>query len=118
LLVSPHIDYARGGPVYAHVWKLTLTRQHYATPFGVLPTAREVVETLAGAMGAETAFAGELYHSRAFWSVQWGWQTNETKTTLRGRAMRLTGNGLPGLSARDVSLLRSLGCTCFPLRET
>jgi len=86
-LVSPHIDYARGGPVYARVWKraaemvraadlvvllgtdhfgedgrLTLTRQHYATPFGVLPTAREVVETLAGATGAETAFAGELYH--------------------------------------------------------
>jgi len=95
-LVCPHIDYARGGPVYARVWKraaemvkaaelvvllgtdhfggdgrLTLTRQHYATPFGVLPTAREVVETLAGAMGAETAlraepqgeaFADELHH--------------------------------------------------------
>ena len=86
-LVSPHIDYARGWSVYARVWKraaemvkaadlvvllgtdhfgedgqLTLTRQHYATPFGVLPTARGVVETLAGAMGAETAFAGELYH--------------------------------------------------------
>ncbi len=86
-LVSPHIDYARGWSVYARVWKraaemvkaadlvvllgsdhfgedgrLTLTRQHYATPFGVLPTARGVVETLAEAMGAETAFAGELYH--------------------------------------------------------
>jgi AmmeMemoRadiSam system protein B len=86
-LVSPHIEYARGGPVYARVWKraaemvraaelvvllgtdhfgedgrLTLTHQHYATPFGILPTARGVVETLAGAMGAETAFAGELYH--------------------------------------------------------
>jgi len=86
-LVSPHIDYARGGPVYARVWKraqeavkaadlavllgtdhfgedggLTLTRQHYSTPFGVLPTAREVVDALAGALGAEAAFAGELYH--------------------------------------------------------
>ncbi|MDY6997743.1 MAG: AmmeMemoRadiSam system protein B [Actinomycetota bacterium] len=86
-LVSPHIDYARGGPVYAHVWKraadavraadlaillgtdhfgenggLTLTRQHYSTPFGVLPTAREVVGALADAIGAEAAFADELYH--------------------------------------------------------
>ncbi len=86
-LVSPHIDYARGGPVYARVWKraaevvkaaelvvllgtdhfgedgrLTLTRQHYSTPFGVLPTAHEVVDALAGAIGAEAAFADELYH--------------------------------------------------------
>ena len=85
--MSPHIDYARGGPVYARVWKraaemvkaadlavvlgtdhfgedgqLTLTRQHYATPFGTLPTAREVVDALAEAMGVETAFAGELRH--------------------------------------------------------
>jgi AmmeMemoRadiSam system protein B len=86
-LVSPHIDYARGGPVYAQVWKraaemareaelvvllgtdhfgadggLTLTRQHYSTPFGVLPTAREVVDALVDAIGAEAAFVGELYH--------------------------------------------------------
>jgi len=85
-LICPHIDYARGGPVYAAVWKratemvkaadlvvllgtdhfgdgqLTLTRQHYGTPFGVLPTAQEVVETLAGGLGAEMAFADELYH--------------------------------------------------------
>ena len=86
-LVSPHIDYARGGPVYAHVWKraeemvkaaelvvllgtdhfgedgrLTLTRQHYSTPFGVLPTARDAVDALAGAVGPETAFADELHH--------------------------------------------------------
>jgi len=86
-LVSPHIDYARGGTVYAHVWKraadmvkaadlvvllgtdhygedgrLTLTRQHYGTPFGVLPTAQEVVDTLAQAMGQDEAFAGELLH--------------------------------------------------------
>jgi AmmeMemoRadiSam system protein B len=86
-LVSPHIDLARGGAVYARVWKraadlvqaadlavvlgtdhygedkqLTLTRQHYATPYGVLPTARDVVEALAQAMGTEAAFAGELDH--------------------------------------------------------
>ncbi len=86
-LVSPHIDYARGGPVYAAVWKraaamaraadlvvllgtdhkgevgqITLTRQHYATPFGVLPTAREIVDALAQALGAGAAFDGELRH--------------------------------------------------------
>ena len=86
-LVSPHIDYGRGGPVYAQVWKrarelvqeaelvvllgtdhfgadgaLTLTRQHYATPFGILPTSRPVVDALAGAMGEEIAFADELHH--------------------------------------------------------
>lgn len=86
-LVSPHIDYARGGSVYARVWKraaemaraaevvvllgtdhysegnlLTLTQQNYATPFGVLPTARDIVETVAQAVGPETAFAGELHH--------------------------------------------------------
>jgi len=85
-LVSPHIDYLRGGTVYAHVWKraedmiraadlvilfgtdhygddfLTLTRQHYATPFGVLPTARDVVDALAEALGESAAFAGELRH--------------------------------------------------------
>jgi len=86
-LVSPHIDYARGGLVYASVWKraaetvkaaelvvllgtdhfggdgsLTLTRQHYATPFGVLPTEQEIVDALAQAMGPEAAFADELHH--------------------------------------------------------
>jgi AmmeMemoRadiSam system protein B len=86
-IVSPHIDYARGGPVYARVWKraeeavkavdlvvllgtdhigedgvLTLTRQHYRTPFGVLPTACDVVDVLADAVGAEAAFADELHH--------------------------------------------------------
>ncbi len=85
-LISPHIDYARGGPVYAAVWKravdavrradvvvllgtdhygdalVTLTRQHYSTPFGVLPTAQDVVDALAEAIGEDEAFAEELYH--------------------------------------------------------
>lgn len=86
-LICPHIDYARGGPTYARVWKraaemveaadlvimlgtdhfgtdgrLTLTRQHYSTPFGVLPTEIEVVEALAGAMGHDEAFGEELHH--------------------------------------------------------
>jgi len=86
-LVSPHIDYQRGGPIYAQVWDkaaeavreaeiaiifgtdhisgqegLTLTRQHYATPWGVLPTAHHVVEAMAQAMGDEVAFRHELHH--------------------------------------------------------
>jgi AmmeMemoRadiSam system protein B len=86
-VISPHIDYARGGPVYARVWKaaeksargadlvvvfgtdhyggdeaITLTRQNYATPFGVLPTARSVVDALADALGEDAAFEGEFRH--------------------------------------------------------
>jgi len=87
-LLSPHIDYARGGAVYAQVWKraaelarqaelvvllgtdhysampgsLTLTRQNYATPYGVLPTAVGIIDALAHAIGEEAAFAGELRH--------------------------------------------------------
>lgn len=85
-LISPHIDYERGGPVYAAVWKhakdaakaadlvvllgtdhhgdhlVTLTRQHYGTPFGVLPTAQGTVAALAEAIGPGQAFADELLH--------------------------------------------------------
>jgi MEMO1 family protein len=86
-VVSPHIDYERGGPVYAQVWSqaaedvrsadlaiifgtdhfsegyaISLTRQNYATPYGVLPTAAGVVDQLAQVIGPEAAFAGELHH--------------------------------------------------------
>jgi AmmeMemoRadiSam system protein B len=85
-LVSPHIDYDRGGSVYAGVWreasaaireaelaivfgidhmggaKLTFTHQRYATPWGVIPTANELVDQVARAVGAEAAFATELHH--------------------------------------------------------
>ncbi len=85
-IISPHIDYPRGGPVYAQAWSaaihiarradlaiiigtdhygddpFTLTRQHYATPYGVLPTAQPIVEALAEAIGPAKAFAGELRH--------------------------------------------------------
>ncbi len=86
-VISPHIDYPRGGHVYAAVWhqvaqaaraadlvvllgtdhysmgdRLTLTRQHYATPYGVLPTHQGIVDALAEVIGPEAAFAGELRH--------------------------------------------------------
>ena len=85
-LISPHIDYARGGPVYAGVWRatqaqaqaadlviifgtdhygpagrLTLTQLPYATPFGALPTEPALVDSLAQVLGPE-AFALELSH--------------------------------------------------------
>jgi AmmeMemoRadiSam system protein B len=86
-LISPHIDYQRGGPVYAGVWgraanavqaadlaiifgtdhagslgRITLTRQNYATPYGVLPTDTDVVDAIADAIGEEEAFAEEIHH--------------------------------------------------------
>lgn len=85
-LLSPHIDYPRGGSVYAQVWDraaaavaqadlvvmfgtdhfggdpFTLTRQSYATPYGVLPTATGIVDRLAAVIGEEAAYAGELRH--------------------------------------------------------
>jgi AmmeMemoRadiSam system protein B len=86
-VISPHIDYQRGGLVYAEVWRavaraareaelvivlgtdhqggegaLTLTRQSYATPWGVLPTDGQAVEALTSVLGADAAFAEELHH--------------------------------------------------------
>ncbi len=42
--------------------RITLTRQSYATPYGVLPTDVGLVDALAGAIGEQAAFAGELRH--------------------------------------------------------
>jgi AmmeMemoRadiSam system protein B len=86
-VVSPHIDYVRGGPVYAQTWRavaeaarradrviifgtdhmgsdgqVTLTRQDYATPWGICPTDQELVDAVAGAIGDESAFEEELHH--------------------------------------------------------
>lgn len=85
-LLSPHIDYTRGSAVYAQIWKraaqaaqeadvavllgtdhfgddpITLTRQHYATPYGTLPTDQGVIDALVEVLGEDAAFAGELRH--------------------------------------------------------
>jgi AmmeMemoRadiSam system protein B len=89
-LFCPHIDYFRGGLVYAQVWKraaklareaecvvvfgtdhnsfmpgqITLTRQNYATPFGVLPTDQRGVDAVIDVIGEEEAFAEEIHHRR------------------------------------------------------
>ena len=86
-LVSPHIDFARGWRTYADTWQrareaveeaelvillgtdhsgtpgsLTLTRQDYATPWGVLPTDVQSVDRLATILGEERAFTEEFHH--------------------------------------------------------
>jgi AmmeMemoRadiSam system protein B len=86
-IVSPHIDYNRGGPVYSQVWRsaeagildadlvlifgtdhyggqgaITLTHLPYATPYGVVPNDEALVDKLAAALGPEAAFAEELNH--------------------------------------------------------
>ena len=86
-IVSPHIDYERGGHVYAKVWRraaaavlaadlvvilgtdhnggpgtVTLTRQAYTTPYGVLPTDLEMIAKLETAVGSDFAYAEELHH--------------------------------------------------------
>ena len=85
-VISPHIDYDRGAPVYAAAWQaaataarrarlvillgtdhfseglpFTLTRVPYATPYGTLPLPDDLVDELAAAMGP-SAFTGELHH--------------------------------------------------------
>lgn len=84
-IVSPHIDYQRGGPVYAQVWhqaadavasaeliiilgtdhngnpnKITLTRQAYATPYGTLPIDEQIVDILSD--GQASVFEDEIHH--------------------------------------------------------
>lgn len=86
-VICPHIDYQRGWRTYAQAWqraastvreadlavvfgtdhagglgRVTPTRQQYATPLGILPTATNVVDELALALGGESAFAEELHH--------------------------------------------------------
>jgi AmmeMemoRadiSam system protein B len=86
-VISPHIDFSRGGPVYGQVWakaapavkeadlvvilgtdhnggegEITLTRQSYETPWGIVPTDQEVVNGIAALAGEDAVFAGELRH--------------------------------------------------------
>lgn len=85
-IVSPHIDYFRGGQVYSKVWtraeaavkeadlvlmfgtdhiggsgRINLTGQQYATPWGVIPTDTSLVDRLAKVLGPD-AYDEELHH--------------------------------------------------------
>ncbi len=86
-LISPHIDFERGGPTYARAWcrsvtglrkaelviilgtdhysegiPFTLTRQDFCTPYGRLQVDLDSVYELCSVMGTEEAFRGELHH--------------------------------------------------------
>jgi len=41
---------------------ITLTRQHYATPWGVLPTHQGAVDAMVEVLGEEAAFREEVHH--------------------------------------------------------
>ena len=85
-MLCPHIDYSRGHATYAGLWcdietelseielvvilgtdhygglgQLTPTVQNYATPYGTLETDKDIVNTLAKAIGT-AAFEEELHH--------------------------------------------------------
>lgn len=85
LLVTPHIDYARGAPAYARAYAalgdpgaelfvvfgtahatpprpFTLTRRDYATPLGPVPTDRATVEALADEVGEDEVLGDEPAH--------------------------------------------------------
>ncbi len=91
-IVSPHIDYNRGGETYAELWRgaapdledielavifgtdhqgagprLTLTEQSYATAWNILPTDTDLVSKLARVLKADSSvenhpFADEANH--------------------------------------------------------
>ncbi|MBN8550196.1 MAG: AmmeMemoRadiSam system protein B [Deltaproteobacteria bacterium] len=86
-LVSPHIDYRRGGVAYGITYnqlrgedhdlyivigtshqyskrKFHLTRKNFPTPLGVLPTDHEFVDGLALRYGIERSYADEFLHRR------------------------------------------------------
>jgi AmmeMemoRadiSam system protein B len=87
-IISPHIDYHRGGPVYAQVWRraqaavqeadlvlifgtdhngspgsITLTQTPYVTPYGILPTDLDLVNDLVDEIGPDL-FDEELHHRK------------------------------------------------------
>jgi AmmeMemoRadiSam system protein B len=140
-IFSPHIDYERGGPVYAAAWErardaanaadlvvmvgtdhygddlFTLTRQSYATPFGELPTHTDLVDRLAGALGEEAAFRGELRHINehslelvAVWlhHVRGG-RPVEVVPVLVGSLHEYYGNGSPESDPQVAAFLGTLG---------
>ena len=88
-LVTPHIDFRRGGRSYAATYgalapgradeppllcvvlgtdhvgfrhPYTLTRKAYETPLGPVPCATDAVDALAAALGEDEAYADELHH--------------------------------------------------------
>lgn len=134
-LISPHIDYQRGANIYARVWSkaktaleqaelivilgtdhidskgmITLTRQNYETPLGVVPVAKKIVEEIADELG-DDAFASELNHrgehsveSSLIW-LQYllGDRTCPVVPILCGSFYKFIENGESPLKARQIA---------------
>jgi AmmeMemoRadiSam system protein B len=133
-LISPHIDYQRGANIYSKVWSkvrksleqvelivilgtdhvdgkgsITLTRQNFETPLGVMPTDGDIVCELADELG-DDAFASELNH-RGEHSIEltlvWlqfmlGDKTCPVVPILCGSFFKFIENGESPLEARQV----------------
>jgi len=85
VLISPHIDYQRGGEVYGETYKqlikqkhdyyvvfgichaytecpFILTKQQFKTPLGIQPTNNDFIERLSYKLGLESHYSDENLH--------------------------------------------------------
>lgn len=85
-IITPHIDYERGGDTYAELWRaaapdlddvelavifgtdhngsgprMTLTRQSYATPWNILPTDTDLVSKLSRILETDPTIENHAY---------------------------------------------------------
>ncbi|MGB1251710.1 MAG: AmmeMemoRadiSam system protein B [Candidatus Promineifilaceae bacterium] len=139
-IVAPHIDYQRGGHVYAKVWQrakaaindadliliwgtdhkggpasLTLSSIPYATPYGILPTDKSIVDELAATIGLDAAYELELNHKQehsielaAVWLHHLHRETCPVIPILIGSFYQFTPNGHPSSDPTIVAFLDKL----------
>ncbi len=62
LIQSVEQVFILGTDHYSEGYSVSLTKQDYSTPFGYLSTNTTLVEKIAGILGEETVFEGELHH--------------------------------------------------------
>ncbi len=145
-VLTPHIDFARGSRIYAQAWRqardavrdaeqvillgtdhcgsrgsLTLTSQHYATPWGTFDDDPVVRDAVAAAFGEEAAYADELHHRTehsAELAAVWLHHVRNGKSVLLtpvlcgppGPALDYSTDGPPGANSptsRALGVLRS-----------
>ena len=139
-IVAPHIDYQRGGHVYAKVWQrakaaikdadliliwgtdhkggaasLTLSSIPYATPYGILPTDKQLVDQLAETIGVEAAYRLELNHQQehsielaAVWLHHLRRESCPVVPILIGSFYQFTPDGHPSSDPTIVAFLDKL----------
>ena len=138
-LIVPHIDFHRGGPVYARAYAtlaappelvvvfgtdhngadapFALTRKPYATPLGEVPTDTELVSRLHAELG-DWVFADELHHRnehsiefQAVWlRYRYGDRTPPMLPVLCGSLHRELGRAVsPESDSRRAAFIAALG---------